>query len=378
MAAQSYRNALVYQDFSFRRGGFTVEDGRFVQVGEELPDAVDLQGALVLPGLIDIHTHGNSGCDLCDGSYEGLVTMARFYARHGITSFAPASATVLEETLRDAYIQAARLHREQPEGCAVLRGIQMEGPFFAESKKGAQNPDFLRQPDYEMFLRLQEAAEGLIAIADVAPELPGGIEYVQQVSRHCRVSLAHTAADYDTAKAAYDAGATHLTHLYNAMPSLLHRAPGVIGAACERPNVTVELIADGLHSHPAAARLAYAAFGKERICLISDSLSCCGCANGTYYLGGQQVFLDGNLARLADGTIAGSANHLFGILRSAVNMGFPMADAVRMATYNPAKVLGVENEVGSIAPGLRADFLVCAPDLTLRTVYLAGEPLKTE
>ena len=199
MAAQSYRNALVYQDFSFRRGGFTVEDGRFVQVGEELPDAVDLQGALVLPGLIDIHTHGNSGCDLCDGSYEGLVTMARFYARHGITSFAPASATVLEETLHDAYVQAARLHREQPEGCAVLRGIQMEGPFFAESKKGAQNPDFLRQPDYEMFLRLQEAAEGLIAIADVAPELPGGIEYVQQVSRHCRVSLAHTAADYDTA-----------------------------------------------------------------------------------------------------------------------------------------------------------------------------------
>ena len=115
MAAQSYRNALVYQDFSFRRGGFTVEDGRFVQVGEELPDAVDLQGALVLPGLIDIHSHGNSGCDLCDGSYEGLVTMARFYARHGITSFAPASATVLEETLRDAYVQAARLHREQPE-----------------------------------------------------------------------------------------------------------------------------------------------------------------------------------------------------------------------------------------------------------------------
>ena len=376
MAVQSYRNALVYQDFSFRWGGFSVEDGRFLQVGEELPDAVDLHGALVLPGLIDIHTHGNSGCDFCDGSYESLVTMARFYARHGITSFAPASATVLEETLRAAYVQAARLHRERPAGCAVLRGIQMEGPFFAESKKGAQNADFLRLPDYEMFLRLQEAAEGLIAIADVAPELPGGLDYVEKVSRHCCVSLAHTAADYDTARAAYAVGASHLTHLYNAMPSLLHRAPGVIGAACEKPGVTVELIADGLHSHPAAARLAYAAFGPARLCLISDSLSCCGCESGVYYLGGQQVFLDGNLARLADGTIAGSANHLFGILQNAVAMGFPLADAVRMATWNPATVLGVQDQVGAIAPGLTADFLVCSPALELEQVYLAGAALE--
>lgn len=370
-----FKNAQIYTGFHFVRGGFAVDKGRFLDVGPESAGAVDLNGALVLPGLVDIHTHGNSGCDFSDGSYEGLKTMAAFYARHGITSFAPASMTLPEDVLAKAYETAVRLHREQPEGCAVLRGIQMEGPFFAESKKGAQNAGYLRAPDAAMFHRLQETARGLIRIADVAPEEPGGLDYVREVSQSCRVSLAHTAADYDTAKAAFEAGATHVTHLFNAMPPLLHRTPGVIGAACENEQVTAELIGDGLHVHPSVVRLAYRAFGSARLCLISDSLSCCGCENGVYWLGGQQVFLDGAIARLADGTIAGSANHLFGILKQTVSMGIPLEDAVRMATYNPAQVLGVEQEVGQIAPGLRADFLVCTPDLQLRQVWLGGKEL---
>ena len=369
---KQFKNAQIYTGLHVIHGGFAVDNGRFCEVGPEAPDALDLGGALVLPGLIDIHTHGNSGHDFSDGDYEGLKTMAAFYARHGITSFAPASMTLPEDVLAKAYETAVRLQAEQPEGCAVLRGIQMEGPFFAESKKGAQNGDYLRAPDIEMFRRLQETARGLIRIADVAPEEPGGLDFVREVSHSCRVSLAHTAADYDTAKAAFDAGATHVTHLFNAMPPLLHRAPGVIGAACENENVTAELIGDGLHVHPSTVRLAYRAFGPQRLCLISDSLSCCGCENGVYMLGGQQVFLDGAIARLADGTIAGSANHLFGILQSTVAMGIPLADAVRMATYNPARVLGVEHEVGQIAPGLRADFLICTPELQLSQVWLGG------
>ncbi len=280
-----------------------------------------------------------------------------------------------EDVLAKAYETAVRLRDEQPEGCAVLRGIQMEGPFFAASKKGAQNGDYLRAPDIQMFHRLQETARGLIRIADVAPEEPGGLDFVKEVSHSCRVSLAHTAADYDMARAAFEAGASHVTHLFNAMPPLLHRTPGVIGAACENEQVTAELIGDGLHVHPSVVRLAYRAFGPERLCLISDSLSCCGCENGVYWLGGQQVFLDGAIARLADGTIAGSANHLFGILKQTVSMGIPLEDAVRMATYNPAQVLGVEQEVGQIAPGLRADFLVCTPDLQLRQVWLGGKEM---
>lgn len=370
---RSFKNALIYTGFRFVRGGFSVDGGRFVSVGPEDRDAEDLHGALVIPGLVDIHTHGNSGHDFSDGDYEGLKTMAAYYARNGITSFAPASMTLPEDVLARAYETAVRLNAEQPSGCAVLRGIQMEGPFFSASKKGAQNAEYLRAPDAAMFRRLQETAHGLIRVADVAPEEPGGIEYVREVSRHCRVSLAHTAADYETARAAFSAGASHVTHLFNAMPPLLHRAPGVIGAACENGNVTAELIGDGLHVHPSAVRMAYRAFGAERLCLISDSLSCCGCANGVYYVGGQEVFLDGAIARLADGTIAGSANNLFGILKRTVAMGVPTPDAVRMATNNPAKVIGAETEVGSIAVGLRADFLVCTNELELREVWLGGE-----
>lgn len=370
-----FKNARIYTDGSFLHGGFAVEDGRFAAVGEDQTEGTDLGGALVLPGLIDIHTHGNSGHDFSDGSYEGLCAMAKFYARHGITSFVPASMTLPEETLTRACETSARFHDQSPRGCAVLRGIQLEGPFFSAGKKGGQNGDYLRAPDAAMFSRLQKAANGLIRIADVAPEEPGGLDFVREVSKTCRVSLAHTAADYDTAKAAFAAGASHVTHLFNAMPPMLHRDPGVIGAACEAEAVTAELIGDGLHVHPAAVRLAWRAFGPRRLCLISDSLRCCGCGSGEYWSGGQRILLDGDIARLADGTIAGSANHLFSILQTTVAMGIPLADAVAMATSTPARVLGVEQEVGSIAPGLRADFLICTEELQLRQVWLAGEAL---
>lgn len=374
---RQFQNARIYTDGGVFHGGFTVDGERFVQVGPQVREGVDLGGAVVLPGLIDIHTHGNSGCDFSDGSYDGLKTMAAFYARHGVTSFAPASMTLPEDVLAQAYETAAALHKDQPEACAVLRGIQMEGPFFSSAKKGAQNGDYLQAPDAAMFRRLQVHAQGLIRIADVAPEEPGGLDYVAEISRECRVSLAHTNADYDTARAAFEAGASHVTHLFNVMPPMGHRSPGVIGAACENPQVTAELIGDGLHVHPSAVRLAYAAFGPERLCLISDSLSCCGCPDGVYRLGGQAVFLDGAIARLADGTIAGSANHLFGILKTTVAMGIPLTDAVAMATRNPARVLGADQEVGAIAPGLRADFLICTPQLDLKQVYLGGKPVLT-
>jgi len=373
-----YENAVVFgPDFRFHTGGFSVENGRFANVLSEETGGVDLDGAYVVPGFIDIHLHGNSGHDFSDGDFEGLTAIARHLAKNGITSFAPASVTLPEAQLNAVYGNAVRFTANTPEDCASLCGIHMEGPFFAEKKKGAQNGAFLQSPDYEMFLRLNRTAQGLIKIADIAPELPGAVDYIQQVNKICRVSIAHTDANYEQAKAAIAAGATHVTHLFNAMPQMLHRAPGVIGAAAESPEVTAEIITDGLHVHESVVRAAFSMFGPERLCLVSDSLSCSGMPSGEYMLGGQKIFLDGMVARLVEApdTLAGSASNLFELFRKAISFGIPAEAAVRMASANPARVIGADGEVGSIANGKRADFLVLNSDFSLKRVYLAGSAI---
>lgn len=374
-----YQNAMVLgPDFRFHKGSFAVRNGRFCEVLVETGEpAQDLEGAYVIPGLIDIHNHGNSGFDFSDGDLKGLNTMARYLAQNGVTSFAPASMTLPEEQLAHAYKTAAVFAKNESDGCAVLRGIHMEGPFFSEKKKGAQNGAFLHAPDVDMFTRLNQAANGLIKIADVAPELPGSLEYIENVSKVCTVSIAHTDANYAQARAAISAGATHVTHLFNAMPDLHHRSPGVIGAAAESPRVYVELISDGMHVHESVVRAAFAMFGAERICLISDSLACCGMPNGEYILGGQRILVDGTIARLVESpdTLAGSVQNLFGIFRLALSFGIPAEAAVRMASYNPAFALGAEREIGSIENGKRADFVICNGDFTIEQVVLGGKPL---
>ena len=371
-----YENGWIFADGRFVRGGFSVENGRFAHVLENVPGpAEDLDGALVIPGLVDIHVHGCAGADFSDGDYAGLVRMARHLARRGVTSFAPASMTLPYDALDKAFHAAARLRREGLADGARLMGIQMEGPFLSREKRGSQNPAYLRLPDWDRFLRLYDAAEGLLRIVDVAPELPGAVEFTRRASEKCRVSVAHTAAGYDQAAAVFDAGATHLTHLFNAMSGIHHRHPGPIGAASERENVTAELICDGIHVHPSAVRMAFRLF-PGRICLISDALRCCGMADGSYSLGGQEILLSGGVARLTGGAIAGSAADLYQCMRLAVSFGIPREQAVWAATALPARVIGRESETGAIADGREADFVICGGELEPEAVYLGGKRLE--
>lgn len=371
-----YENGWIFADGRFVRGGFSVENGRFAHVLEDVPGpAEDLDGALVIPGLVDIHVHGCAGADFSDGDYAGLVRMARYLARRGVTSFAPASMTLPYDALDKAFHAAARLRREGLADGARLMGIQMEGPFLSREKRGSQNPAYLRLPDWDRFLRLYDAAEGLLRIVDVAPELPGAVEFTRRASEKCRVSVAHTAAGYDQAAAVFDAGATHLTHLFNAMSGIHHRHPGPIGAASERENVTAELICDGIHVHPSAVRMAFRLF-PGRICLISDALRCCGMADGSYSLGGQEILLSGGVARLTGGAIAGSTADLYQCMRRAVSFGIPREQAVWAATALPARVIGRESETGAIADGRAADFVICGGELEPEAVYLGGKRLE--
>lgn len=351
-------------------------DGALLSAASGDGAVLDAAGCYVIPGLVDVHFHGCVGEDFSDATPDGLQRIADYELSQGVTYICPAGMTLPEDQLTNICKNAAA-HRARATSGAEVVGLHLEGPFLCTAKKGAQNGDFLHDPDVPMLRRLQEAAGGCVKLVTVAPEQPGALEFIRSaVADGITVSVGHTVADYDTAKAAFDAGASHATHLYNGMPPLHHRAPAVIGAAFDSPHVQPELICDGVHIHQSVVRLTFRLFGAERMILISDSLRATGMPDGQYPFGGQEIEVHGNRATIVGHpeTLAGSVTSLMGCLRQAVAYGIPMADAVRACTYNPACSIGLDKRAGTLDVGKEASLVLLDQEtLAIRAIVFKGQ-----
>ena len=358
---------VFQEDGSFLEQTIYINDHRLVDKAEYQDDGevIDAEGLLVLPGLVDIHSHGAAGEDFSDGNPEGLKKILQYEKRCGITSYCPTSMTFPKERLRQIF---ASIKGAQTEEGAKVVGINMEGPFLDPVKKGAHVEEWIAAPDAAFVRELNQDADGLVRLVTLAPNMDGAEEFIKEMHEEVCISLGHTAADYDCASRAMKLGAHHVTHLYNAMQPFGHRAPGLIGAAMDDPECMVELICDGYHIHPSAIRAAFRMFGPERVILISDSMRATGMENGTYELGGQEVTVKDRKAVLKDGTLAGSATNLYGCMCKAVEFGIPLEQAIMAATANPARSIGIFDRVGSIRIGKQADLLLVSENLELKRV----------
>ena len=358
---------VFQEDGSFLEQALYINDHRLVDKAEYQDDekVIDAEGLLVLPGLVDIHSHGAAGEDFSDGNPEGLKKILQYEKRCGITSYCPTSMTFPKERLRQIF---ASIKGAQTEEEAKVVGINMEGPFLDPAKKGAHVEEWIAAPDAAFVRELNQDVDGLVRLVTLAPNMDGAEEFIKEMHEEVCISLGHTAADYDCASGAMKLGAHHVTHLYNAMQPFGHRAPGLIGAAMDDPECMVELICDGYHIHPSAIRAAFRMFGPERVILISDSMRATGMENGTYELGGQEVTVKDRKAVLKDGTLAGSATNLYGCMCKAIEFGIPLEQAIMAATANPARSIGIFDRVGSIRIGKQADLLLVSENLELKRV----------
>ena len=379
-------DARVYgPDFAFHKSDVRVRGTRIAEVADHLSAApgekqIDAHGLTLIPGLTDIHFHCCVGVDTNDATDETYRKMCAYERSEGVTQICPATMTLPEERLSHIVMAAASYRKKQLasgadwQAEAALVGVNLEGPFISPDKVGAQNPEYFHRPDAAWLVQLLEESGQFPKLITVAPEVPGALDFIRQVSDRIRVSVGHTSADYTSAAAGFAAGAKHLTHLYNAMNGIHHRKPGPILAAFDAGNVTPELICDGIHVHPAAVRAAFRLFGAERMILISDSTRAVGMPDGCYEMGGQNIYKHDHAAYLQDGTLAGSATNVYGCMANAIRFGIPEEAAVRAAAFNPAAAIGIADEYGSIEPGKMARMLLVDPASDYRLVkVITGE-----
>ena len=333
-----------------------VENGKISAIGKTDESGVDFGGCKIYPGLIDTHSHGCVGYDTMDGYLE---EMADFQLKNGTTTWYPTTMTMSEEEI----IAATSRNIDLGHG-ANIPGFHMEGPFINKKYKGAQNESYVIPPSIELFKKCKN-----IKTVTIAPEIEGSLDFIRECP--AIVSLGHTDADYDTAKKAFEAGAKKLTHTYNVMPPIHHRAPGPIGAGSDTDGVMAELICDGKHVHPSAVRMLVKLFGKERIVLVSDSMAAAGLGDGEYIFGGQKTSVKQGTALTEAGNLAGSTATLFDCVKTAISFGIAEEDAVKMASENPARLMGLNK--GKIAVGFDADFIIVDDSFNLVAAIARGE-----
>ncbi len=334
-------------------------------------ETVDAGGSYVIPGLIDLHIHGYAGHDATDGDEGGIEKIARGVLKNGVTAFLPTTMTQSYEVLEKAFDATRNLkNRQKSDGLlasesADILGVHAEGPFLCQSKKGAQNGDFIRSLDADFLIKHAD----IIKIVTVAPESDESFAGIKKIKAKTDtvISAGHTDADFSCVTGAIEAGITHGTHLFNAMSPLTHRAPGAAGALLFSDKVSCELICDGVHVHPSWFKPVYNLKG-DKLCLITDCLRAAGLPDGEYELGGQKFTLKGIECRLSDGTIAGSVITLNKAVYNLYKSGVALHEAVSCASLNPAKTLGIENERGQIKVGCLAHLVICDDELEIISV----------
>lgn len=369
-----FKNGKVFTGEKFEEVSVRTEGAKITEVGPGLAErageeVVELGEDLLIPGFIDLHTHGCMGYDFSTATKEEIGEMCRFYLSRGITSVAGTTMTMSYEDYKKAaatigeYMDTVEDHN--------LIGINMEGPFLSVEKKGAHDPQYITDASQEKMEELNRLARGHFLIVDIAPECPGALDFIRKNSRDFVISVAHTAADYEKAMEAFEAGATEVTHLFNAMNGLGHRDPGVPGAAFAA-GANVEMICDGIHIHPTVMRMVHRMF-KERLLVISDSMSAAGLQDGEYVLGGLPVSVREGKATLASGTIAGSTTDMLKELGVWMDVcGLAMEEILPCMTSNQARAVRMEDKIGSIEAGKAADLVVISQKREIKAVYKNG------
>ncbi len=363
-------NADVFSEkHVFEKRDICIEGERIVKEPRLGDEVFDAEGLFAVPGFVDVHLHGALGADFCDGTEDAIERIAVYEASRGVLAICPATMTMEKERIKRAL---SCLSSYEGEGASVL-GINLEGPFINKDRCGAQDPNFVLPFSDGLFDEFQEAAKGKIKLLDLAPECMDDMEDIGRLSKGVKISLAHTNCSYETAARAFSLGADHLTHSWNAMPGIAHRAPGPVLAAADA-GAYAEIIADGVHLHPAVVRLAYKLFGEDKVVLVSDSMSATGMPDGIYELGGQEVLVREGKAVLSndENVIAGSAADLYTCFKRAVKMGVPLEAAVRSASENPARSIGMEKDYGTLSPGSFANVLLLDRDLNIVKIVNKG------